>query len=244
MIRAAHLAAPSCRALLLAGSMTLTACGSDGIVDPVGPPVEGLLAYFAFTSDASDASGNGFHGTLLAGASASGALTLGASEDALSLPSTMLNGLEALTIGAWVRMDIVQAGTNQLVSGAIAADDNQVEFYYRSAEDRWEFDVDGTTSDFAANPIMEDGAWHHVTLTLGSGSARVYIDGVLIGEAIPTGAVVVNVDPGGLIIGQDQDTIGGDFDEQQSLAGQVDNLRIYGRALTASEVLLLATEAH
>ena len=230
--------------VLVAFSLVLAACGSDDITAPAEPPTAGLLAFLPFASDASDASGNGNHGTLLAGASASGALTLGAADDALAMPSATINGLDAFTIGAWIRLDVIQTLSNQFVSGAIATDDNQFGIWYQPTDDRWEFDLESTSNSFGTNTAIEDGAWHHFAVTLGGGSARNYIDGVLVGAAVPTGAVVISVDPGGFIIGQDQDTVGGNFDPQQSLAGQIDNLRIYNRALTAGEVLLLAAEAH
>jgi hypothetical protein len=49
-------------------------------------------------------------------------------------------------------------------------------------------------------------------------------------------------DPNGFIVGQDQDFVGGGFDQNQSWAGAVDNLRIYSRALTAEEVLELCIQ--
>lgn len=47
----------------------------------------------------------------------------------------------------------------------------------------------------------------------------------------------------GLSSGQDQDVVGGGFAANESWAGAMDNLRIYNRALSASEAGRVANEA-
>ncbi len=47
---------------------------------------------------------------------------------------------------------------------------------------------------------------------------------------------------GGLIIGQDQDSVDGGYSAIQSWAGDVDNLRIYNRALNSTEIRALYEE--
>jgi hypothetical protein len=54
---------------------------------------------------------------------------------------------------------------------------------------------------------------------------------------------VLDIAPGGLVFGQDQDTVGGGFEADESWAGAMDNLRIYNRALTATDVAALAQES-
>jgi hypothetical protein len=46
----------------------------------------------------------------------------------------------------------------------------------------------------------------------------------------------IDIDPGGLIVGQDQDSVGGGFTTNNSLAGEVDELRFYSRALSTTDV--------
>ena len=68
---------------------------------------------------------------------------------------------------------------------------------------------------------------------------KIFVDGSLV--AMPnignTGAV--SVDPNGLWIGGDQDSVGGGFSSGQQFDGLMDDFRIYDHELSASEVSAL-----
>ncbi|MFT7513746.1 MAG: hypothetical protein ACI9QL_002960 [Candidatus Omnitrophota bacterium] len=85
--------------------------------------------------------------------------------------------------------------------------------------------------------VFNDVAWHHVGVTWrgSDGQLEVYRDGGLAftgtlaaGSLIPPG--------GSLVIGQEQDNIGGGFQRPNSLSAQYDELRIYDRVLIGSEI--------
>ena len=65
-----------------------------------------------------------------------------------------------------------------------------------------------------------------------------YVNGIYI-ESRDINDVVIEAATNGVIIGQDQDSLGGDFDSAQSLNGDIDSLRIYNRALSAEEIQTL-----
>ena len=69
-----------------------------------------------------------------------------------------------------------------------------------------------------------------------------YIDGALIGTATIPGAtgVPLEIDAGGLLFGQEQDSVGGGFDSTQILEGSLDDVCIYNRPLNATEIAALA----
>ncbi len=54
--------------------------------------------------------------------------------------------------------------------------------------------------------------------------------------------VAIALGPGGPLLGRDQDSVGGGFDATQSWAGDIDNVRIYNRALNQTEITALASE--
>jgi MSHA biogenesis protein MshQ len=213
-------------------------CG-DETTKPKDTLSNGLLGYYTFNGTADDQSGNGKNGILFGGASVADDylnITVGSDTDALSLPSTLANGLTDFTVAAWVRISLPQAGgDNQLVSGANAAQDNALGFWYSDPNSRWNLCLDGTTTNFDGDHL-DDGTWYQVAVAREGTAATLYINGSKVGSAKTVSADALSVDPGGLIIGQDQDTVGGSFAADQSWAGQVDNLRFYNRALTASEV--------
>ena len=85
-------------------------------------------------------------------------------------------------------------------------------------------------------PSVADGQWHHfaVTRDAGSGQSVLYIDGQSQGaKSVATSTTAV--DPAGLFLGQDQDTIGGLFDPTQSVQGTLDELSVPQRSILFRE---------
>ena len=83
-----------------------------------------------------------------------------------------------------------------------------------------------------------DGYWHHICVSWENkaGSWEIYKDGVLqdSGSGLKTGYRIQTY--GILTIGQDQDSLGGDFDASQSYVGELTDLNMWNKVLNASEV--------
>jgi hypothetical protein len=94
------------------------------------------------------------------------------------------------------------------------------------------------------NDMIEDLNWHHVAVKRDGAFAYLYIDGNQVGARISVNADPISVAPDGLFLGQEQDAIGGSFDQRQSWAGEMDNVRFYNRPLSADEIQRLYNEAH
>ena len=79
--------------------------------------------------------------------------------------------------------------------------------------------------------------WKHLVLARPSGLnlMNIYVDGSLI-HTENISSTVVSVDPNGLWIGGDQDSVGGGFSSGQQFDGLMDDFRIYNHELSASEV--------
>jgi hypothetical protein len=225
----------------------LMACSDDKSTTPTPPaavvPSDSLQGVYAFTSDASDGSGAGNHGTLLGTATAGDSLILNNNAiDGLALPHGVLNGLGDFTISAWMRVLVVHPMANMLISGATAANANAFGIWYWNTHDSWTMTIDSDNYRYPADATIMDQAWHHLAFVRKGDSSSLYVDGVAIGGPIPVPATALAADSGGVIVGQDQDVVGGGFEAIQCFAGNLDNLRIYRRALTAAEVVLLRDE--
>lgn len=84
--------------------------------------------------------------------------------------------------------------------------------------------------------IIPKNKWVQVALTYDGVSANTYLDG-LLGESISAGlGGVINSSTDNMVIGERVDGSGRLFD------GQIDNVMIYNRALSASEISLLYRE--
>jgi len=83
------------------------------------------------------------------------------------------------------------------------------------------------------------GGWNHVAITRNGSSTAAYINGnqdssFLYQNSFGDNPFVCPED--GFVLGQEQDSVGGDFDSSQDHEGGLDDLRIYNRGLSQSEI--------
>ncbi len=219
------------------------------------PPSSGnLLAFYPFNGNADDFSGNSNHGTLLGEATANTHLAIHENDvDALSIPYTVLDGLGEFTFTAVVQIDNVHVAGGHLVAAnswitgaaSIHPGGNGFNIVYDGTIQHWRILIVPpfqTNYFFDFDARMEDHQPHHIAVSRVRNEARLYLDGFMVGNPTIVPDVALECDEGGFIVGQDQDFVGGGFDANQCLAGEVDNLRIFSRALTSEEVLGLCLE--
>ena len=91
---------------------------------------------------------------------------------------------------------------------------------------------------------MSVGEWHHVCITWKSsdGSVEAYKDGV--SQFNKTGIIAgQRISPAGIwVIGQDQDSYGGTFQEKDAFQGSLTDVNVWNRVLDAKEISTLARE--
>jgi hypothetical protein len=215
-------------------------------------PVNGAVGYWtldeASGTSAADSSGYGNVGTLVNGPAhvvgkvANGLLFDGVSSHVRMANSTSLRVTNAFTIAAWVKLD--SAGQWQsIVSKVVSEGVNAYPFsdYSLMAVASGAGFVTRVTVTTAGNFNMLDstssvsyGAWHHVAGVYDGATLKVFIDGVQSGSASVSGTVSGSGQP--LFIGRNG--AGGD-----SLKGQLDEVRVFSRALTGAEILVLKGQA-
>jgi hypothetical protein len=85
--------------------------------------------------------------------------------------------------------------------------------------------IQGITSNTSL--VLNDGLFHHVVVTWRSsdGQLIVYVDGISVFSATTQLGFSFTAN-GSLVLGQDQDNIGGGFDGTMSLDGILDEIRI------------------
>lgn len=90
---------------------------------------------------------------------------------------------------------------------------------------------------------VNDDQWYHICTTWENtaGSWNFYVDGLLWenGDSLETGHVIDN--NGIFILGQDQDSYGGDFEQSQSFFGRMYGVNMWDTVLTAEEILHMST---
>uniref|UniRef100_A0A672YKH0 Pentraxin (PTX) domain-containing protein n=1 Tax=Sphaeramia orbicularis TaxID=375764 RepID=A0A672YKH0_9TELE len=127
----------------------------------------------------------------------------------LSLPN-----LPELSMCLWLRVDTSHVGT--LLSYATHDNDNQLVLYGRNSSVSWHHLCVVWSS-------IQGRFWHYNNRRLASTGSD-----FRKGWEIPGG--------GSVVLGQEQDSVGGGFDRAEGFAGQMAGFRIWDRVLSPSEV--------
>lgn len=152
-------------------------------------------------------------------------------------------GLRALSVCSWVRVAPGHVGT--LLSYATDDNDNKLVLHGRDSLRPGTIHLvigDPAFRELPLQPLL-DGHWHHVCILWAStqGSYWLHVDRSLVasGSGFREG---YEIPPGGsLVLGQEQDWVGGGFDSAESFVGSLAGLAIWDRVLVPGEVSQLAT---
>ena len=233
------------------------ATASDG---PRFPLQAGLVVYYPCEelegTMLRDRSGNENHGTLLAASGSSGAgykidygkignaLTLMQSGSGyVSLPPTAFQGSADLTIATWVKINslaswqrLLDVGLNANLPQNTANDTVYMALFMKNLGSK--LGLTSTKDGFStAQQVTADtlptGTWKHVAAVLSAGAVTLYIDGTATSMVNP---FLPPQELGTLdyaFLGKSQ------FSSDPYLDAQIDEFRVYNRALSASEVQAL-----
>ncbi|ATL31930.1 sialidase family protein [Streptomyces formicae] len=171
-----------------------------------------------------------------------GALAFDGTDDAVRLPfrRQLPLGAKDFTASLWFRYSATTGEQPLLWMGGIGTNQPQVWLRGEPASNR----VTGliTTRDGAAPPksasvrttgAYNDGQWHHVALRRGAGQLTLFLDGTALSTADVPGSVSRN-SPFGVHVGQRMDS-------RAHFTGSIDEVRVYDRALSDSEMDALRT---
>ncbi|MEP9390257.1 FG-GAP-like repeat-containing protein [Mesorhizobium sp. KR9-304] len=206
------------------------ALSDTGLGDPgVASLPSGLIAQWSADGTTEDAAGDN-DGVLQNGASfAAGkfgqAFSFDGIDDSFSAPSTGLpTGNSDRTLSLWMKADAFGSGESFLAGYG----------NFGSGGQTYALGTSGDTLFFSQwgnavfGPSLEAGQWYHVAVTNVGNSVTLYLDGV----AVATGTMSINTPAGTdfLAGARPQISIPG------LLQGEVDDIQVYDRALTAEEI--------
>jgi hypothetical protein len=210
------------------------------IVADMGLPVSnGLAAAFSFDegsgTTASDSSGNGNNGTVSGATWAAqgkfgGALKFDGVNDRVNVPDKpTLDLTNRFTVEAWVKPSVLTGWRTVLMketpdglSYALYANDNEPK---PAAYGR--INGSGFSNGSSGTAPLPVNAWTHLAATYNGSALALYVNGVQVDSQPVSGNLVTSNNPL---------SIGGSLVWGEFFEGWIDELRIYRRALTASEI--------
>ena len=172
----------------------------------------------------------------------------------VSLPNGALNGLGDFTFEALMQPTGDKSTDVTLVSGANSGSFNEfVVFLFSTTEGLDSIRVYVRGGNVAWTPAdgiprLDDGTPRRLSVVRFAGTGNVVIRLTERGQPATsypsknpgTGTFNIDVDPGGLFLGQEQDSLGGGFQESQSYEGLMDDVRFWAETRDATEVQNLA----
>ncbi|HEY8718478.1 PKD domain-containing protein [Pengzhenrongella sp.] len=146
-------------------------------------------------------------------------------------------GLNRFSLEAWFKTTstaggaIVGFGDSSTLTDSTAYD-RQV---YMGADGRLSFGLNPNSIRVVTTPIAyNDGQWHHVVATLGAAGMNLYVDGAVRAALVDT--VSAKVIPVGYWHIAGDSVTGWPNSAGENFAGDIDDVAVYARALTAAEV--------
>jgi len=225
-------------------TMTVTASGAGA------PYTAGLVGHWQLDEcqwngsqgEVKDSSTNLYDGTAYGGATTTGsgkicrAASLYTSSDRIKLPREAANGLTDFSLAVWFKT--TKTGQQSIISGANSTQDNEWLLYVANSTTIAPY-LKGTSRSYIVSNIA-DGAWHHIVWVRDGTTEYLYLDNTLVGTNTVVGGAL-QIDPNGLWIGSEQDSLGGGWDPNQEFKGEIDEVMIYARALDEDDVADLYT---
>lgn len=144
-----------------------------------------------------------------------------------------LDVIDEITIMAWVNIkgDGISNGIIFLKQEPTGTPGASYGLVYLVGPDKLSFSLETVNNPWADYPIDEtvkNNTWYHVVGTYEQGELKVYLDGELKTEAVPTGKI--DPTPGPIHIGQE------DAWAQEQFKGIIDELAIFDVVLTKDEI--------
>jgi len=190
----------------------------------------GLVGWWPLNGDATDSSGNGYNGTNVGATATTGqngvagsAMNFNGTSNYINLnnPAGLPSGTSPRTLCAWANTNTTASGFRQVAAWGSPSTSNAM---FMS--------LNGTTlygggygNDLVLSNYWQTSAWKHRCLTYDGTTATLYSLGANIGSGAFTWNLI-----------KSKAYIGRQVNDAEYWSGQLDDVRIYKRALSASEI--------
>lgn len=194
-----------------------------------------------------DSSGSGYHGTPYSVTTATGGVVQRAADlsasgttDYIKWPVALLNGRSDFTTSLWFKTSTSQAQQEILQGLGASTGDDEIEIYLiDTTQIRVNLFDAGNT--YTAASSFVDGGWHHLAVTRAGTNVCVFLDATSLGCNTRGSGALSITNANALLTGQEQDAFGGSFADNQSLRAQLDEFKLFGSALSSTQIASIRT---
>ncbi|MES2734300.1 MAG: LamG-like jellyroll fold domain-containing protein, partial [Bacteroidota bacterium] len=218
------------------------------ICEPAHDLQLGLLACYSFSGNANDGSGNGKNGTVNGATltvdrfgNANSAYSFDGNNDHISIPPNNLQN-NNYTYSLWANVSAFPSDGETFrmlsIGGPGGDQDVSLSNSYVNTSKGWDgagYNIGGSVTNYSVGSLPTLNTWNYITVTRDNSSIKLYINGQLAGSASTNG---LNPYYGNGLV---QAIIGSRSTLVQPFNGAIDDIRIYNRALSATEVTELYT---
>lgn len=213
----------------------------------------GLVAFYPFSGNSGDSSGNNNHGTNFGAslvADRNGNANSAYSFDGISnyiqipdAPSFNFSTTKQISVAFWVKLEATKGYAGIITKwGPLGKEDDDFQISFNAGATKIGLNVNSSTNTAIPNSILETtdfglNSWAHFVMECDAtgGTMKLYKNGALIASGPAQNSIVKTNTP--IHIGR-SNSLPNNFFTKMS----IDNIRIYNRVLKASEITYLATK--
>ncbi|RJP73796.1 MAG: glycosyl hydrolase family protein [Ignavibacteriales bacterium] len=203
-------------------------------------PTQGLVAYYPFDGNANDGSGNGNNGTVYGATTTTDrfgnsdkAYNFNGIDNYIQIPdNSVFHSLNQITLSAWFKATDTLQTWAKIIGKHYDASDGSFYLVWEYSHIRFSAITNNQYGGIISGNLF-DGHWHNAVGIYDGSQMSLYIDGILINSAANSGSIKET---------NDALTIGRSESWNLYYHGSIDDIRIYSRALAASEIQQLYHE--
>ena len=153
--------------------------------------------------------------------------------DYISFRPDMQPFTEAFSVCSWIRK-LREGDHHSWFSYAVSVSYNEI---FVSDDGYYNYIFDTNIADLQSQAGVRTGVWYHYCMCWDyiSSTADIYHNGTKTGSfSTPSGRKLTS--NGNLVLGQEQDSVGGGFQSSQAFGGELQKLNMFSKKLSSSEV--------
>ncbi|WP_371194167.1 DUF6701 domain-containing protein [Glaciecola sp. SC05] len=156
--------------------------------------------------------------------------------DWVAVPYTAVDGLDDFSMSLWFKTNVTKAQQSLFHALGANATDDELEIYLRN-DDAVVVKIMDTEHVLSSSVLLTNNTWRQLAINRQNEEVCLYIDGVKqdCDNTVSLGALAVD-NANSVVIGQEQDQIGGGFDVVQGFEGFMDEFKIFDVKLSGRQI--------